>query len=152
MPRMPRMHCQAVWIERSTTPTSCAKTLGTVLSTDMQHTNWTCHDMSISLSLSMCNRPQARQQHCAKHSHAYDNAYMVVPCARMVLWHHWLLRHLRWKACCLLRRGDRCELFTSNVVNSDMPGAAAMEAECKACQGEWLEAGSARVAKANFQF
>ncbi|CAK8985770.1 unnamed protein product [Durusdinium trenchii] len=45
----------------------------------------------------------------------------------------------KWKACCLLRRGDRCELFTSNVVNSDMPGAAAMEAECKACQGEWLE-------------
>ena len=47
----------------------------------------------------------------------------------------------KWKACCLLRRGDRCELFTSNMVNTEMPGpdAAAAEAECAACGGEWLE-------------
>lgn len=46
----------------------------------------------------------------------------------------------KWKACCLLRRGDRCELFTSNVVNTELPGEAARaEAECAACGGEWLE-------------
>ena len=39
----------------------------------------------------------------------------------------------------MLRRGDRCELFTSNVVDAAAPEAAALAAECAACGGHWAE-------------
>jgi len=47
----------------------------------------------------------------------------------------------RWKACCLLQQGDRCELFTNNAVNAeaDPDLAQAKEAECSECGGQWVE-------------
>eukprot|EP00931_Biecheleriopsis_adriatica_P060374 TRINITY_DN36256_c0_g1_i1.p1 TRINITY_DN36256_c0_g1~~TRINITY_DN36256_c0_g1_i1.p1 ORF type:complete len:2648 (-),score=427.06 TRINITY_DN36256_c0_g1_i1:64-8007(-) len=45
----------------------------------------------------------------------------------------------RWKSCCLLQRGDRCELFTGQVVDTDKDAELAKErqAECELCGGTW---------------
>ena len=47
----------------------------------------------------------------------------------------------RWKACCLLQRGDRCELFTNNAVNAEADPllSQSKEAECSQCGGRWVE-------------
>ncbi|CAE7337395.1 unnamed protein product [Symbiodinium pilosum] len=47
----------------------------------------------------------------------------------------------RWKACCLLQRGDRCELFTNNAVDADANPDLAREkqTECSQCGGQWVE-------------
>lgn len=44
-----------------------------------------------------------------------------------------------WKSCCLLRHGDRCELYTGQAVNTRKSPelAAERQTECELCGGVW---------------